>query len=658
MNLKNLSDESPILKFIEALPDAYVILDSNSTILSVTKAYLDATSVSEDNLLEHSFFEVFSRKSTFYDKGVLEELRSRFEQLVKTGRPFTISMSGSWPSDCERRNGRYHHDWNLSGYPVLNDDGKIVQVIHKIEKRSEISEYSGQLSALRDQVKRLTEDEKQAKRILENQRSTLITLFKQAPVAIAFFKGKDHVVKHVNPTTCQVWGKREEELLEKPISVALPELEEQGFLDLLNGVYETGESFIGKKLPARLEGLDHLAYFNFLYQAVRDDEEQVMGIIMIGTEVTDEVNKIEAIGKSERKFRAMADAVPHIVWSARRDGSLDFVNKRWYSYTGLTEKETMGKGWQKVIHPEDCLLLKEKWEEALQTKEEMVFDYRIRSMHGVYRWHIINAVPVKESESTIKWYGTITDIQDMKETMERLEKISKDLINKNTALTKINNDLDNFVYTASHDLKSPIANLEGLFYNLVKKADGSAQLEQLKKMIDNSFLQFKTTINDLTEIVRADKEEVEDFSVVDIKKMLKEIKIMLHNEISSTGTKISTDFGVQEIRFSIKNFRSILYNLLSNGIKYRHPEKSPIIQISTRQVEDHKVLLTVTDNGLGMDLNKKDKIFGMFKRLHSHVEGSGIGLYIVKRIIENSGGEIAVDSTLNNGSSFKIWFSQ
>ncbi len=100
--------------------------------------------------------------------------------------------------------------------------------------------------------------------------------------------------------------------------------------------------------------------------------------------------------------------------------------------------------------------------------------------------------------------------------------------------------------------------------------------------------------------------------------------------------------------------RSIFYNLISNALKYRHPERNPVVDLKTEQLDDG-ILLTVKDNGLGISDANKEKVFSMFKRLHDHVEGSGVGLYIVKRIVTNAGGRIELESKLEEGTTFKIF---
>lgn len=227
----------------------------------------------------------------------------------------------------------------------------------------------------------------------------------------------------------------------------------------------------------------------------------------------------------------------------------------------------------------------------------------------------------------------------------------------NAELTKINRDLDNFIYTASHDLRAPISNIEGLI-NALKDGD-SYQEDSTKMLIDlmyESVEKFKITISDLTEISKIHKDEDYLQEKVHFETILSETNISIQDLISTSNSKINFDFSrCPEISFSRKNLKSVFYNLISNAIKFRSHERSPEIYLRT-DVNSKYCILTVSDNGMGIMEEKINRIFSMFKRLHDHVEGSGIGLYIVKRIMDNADGKIEVSSQLNSGTEFKLFF--
>lgn len=175
-------------------------------------------------------------------------------------------------------------------------------------------------------------------------------------------------------------------------------------------------------------------------------------------------------------------------------------------------------------------------------------------------------------------------------------------------------------------------------------------------MIQVSVDRFKNTIKDLTEISKIQKNIDADVTLVDIPELVKDIEVDLEEAIKQNEATIHVDCEANpQIRFSKRNMRSVIYNFLSNALKYRSPDRKPEITLTTKMVEDC-ILLSVKDNGLGIPADKLDKVFTMFKRFHDHVEGSGIGLYIVKRIIDNAEGKIEVESEEAKGSVFKVYF--
>lgn len=245
--------------------------------------------------------------------------------------------------------------------------------------------------------------------------------------------------------------------------------------------------------------------------------------------------------------------------------------------------------------------------------------------------------------------------------LDRSEQANLDLSHRNRTLTSINFDLDNFIYTASHDLKSPIANIESLL-ELLSEAVASAQIDKnevhkITEMMKLSLKRFTVTIRDLTSIVEADQNSDDEvYEEISLPEIVQKVKQDLQQLIIKSDAQIEVICDEDlKLTFSKKNFKSIVYNLLSNALKYRSPERALLITIRMEKIDDN-IHLSVQDNGLGIPLGKQDKVFSMFKRLHDHVEGSGIGLYIVKRMIDNVKGQIKVDSTLGKGTTFTIVF--
>lgn len=238
------------------------------------------------------------------------------------------------------------------------------------------------------------------------------------------------------------------------------------------------------------------------------------------------------------------------------------------------------------------------------------------------------------------------------ELEERVKERTKELV-------KVNKDLDNFVYTASHDLKAPINNIEGLvkvlYETLQENGADLTNIDPLMGMINGAIDRFKSTLLDLTEIAKINYDDASAHERVHFKDILEDVTLHIKDLIRKYDAEITDDFSAApDILCSRKNLRSIIYNLVSNSLKYSSPERRAKINIRTER-EGEFTILTVQDNGLGMRQEDQGKVFEMFRRMHGHVEGTGVGLAIVKRIVENTDGHIELESELDKGTTFKVY---
>lgn len=376
------------------------------------------------------------------------------------------------------------------------------------------------------------------------------------------------------------------------------------------------------------------------------------------TDVTDRQKAEEALKESEERFRSLADQSPMIVFIIEPDeeATISYWSKTWLMYTGQTLEQALGRAWDGIVHPDDVQTVLDIYVPAFQKRIPYTIPaIRLKRNDGQYRWHYFKASPrYLPNGDFMGFVGVGIDIQDQQMAFEELE-------TKNSMLIRINNDLDNFIYTVSHDLKAPISNIEGLVNSLKDAIEfNNNQVEEQKeiiKLIDKSILRFKNTIIDLTDISKAQKNINGDPEVINLDEIIKDVLDTVSDLIKENDAKIKVNIeNLKTIRFSKINMKSILYNLISNGIKYRAPDRKPEIEILT-SINDGLAVIEIKDNGLGIKEVNKPKLFSMFKRFHDHVEGSGIGLYIVKRIVENAGGKIEVMSEENKGSNFMIYLN-
>ena len=350
-----------------------------------------------------------------------------------------------------------------------------------------------------------------------------------------------------------------------------------------------------------------------------------------------------------KEFESLTETLPQLVCTYQSDGKARFYNQQWYQYTGIGFEGKLNTVFEKVIAPEQYDRALNQWRQAVEDGKPFQMEVSIRRHDGEYYWHLLRSVPVKLDQAKGMWVCTLTDIHNQKVRSQELEQ-------KNRELSIINNDLDNFIYTASHDLKAPIANIEGLIQLLTRQlGERITEMEKrIIQMMNLSIVKFKGTIRDLAEMVKSQKETVEPPIPVAFEEMLENVKIELQDVLTESQAVIQSDFQVPEIHYARKNLKSVVYNLISNAIKYRSSERVPHIWVST-QADGEYTILTIRDNGLGITPDQQQNLFRMFRRFHTHVEGTGIGLYIVKRIIENSGGRIEVESEPDQGTIFRIY---
>ncbi|MCU0445845.1 MAG: tetratricopeptide repeat-containing sensor histidine kinase [Microscillaceae bacterium] len=224
-------------------------------------------------------------------------------------------------------------------------------------------------------------------------------------------------------------------------------------------------------------------------------------------------------------------------------------------------------------------------------------------------------------------------------------------------LSQKNQDLEQFSYIVSHNLRAPVARVMGLV-NILDKDNMSEYNLGIIKHLETTAGGLDTVIRDLTQIIAIRNSLDKVNEPVDLEQTTHLVVQHLKNELETTKTDLTLDFAAGKQIFTVKSYaQSIIHNLLSNAIKYRHPKRASVIEICT-QIADNYLILSVKDQGIGIDLAKVDnyKIFGLYQRMATHVEGKGLGLYLVKSQIESLGGKIEVESTPNQGSNFKVYF--
>jgi len=308
------------------------------------------------------------------------------------------------------RHGRGEQVWmNLDYSPILGESGVPVGVIAIVVE---------------------TTAKVRAERWLSGERERLRRMFEQAPGFMAMLTGPTHVFELANVAFTQLVGERN--ILGKTVQEGLPELEQQGFVAIMDRVYSTGVPVSGTAQAIVLNRLPQAPaeqrYVDFVYQPVRNEAGGVIGIFVQGTDVTDRLLAERAVHDSEEKFRTFAQAMPNQVWAARADGEFEWFNDRVYEYSGVARDGLDSHAWSTIIHPDDLSGAASQWRDAVASGTTFECEFRIRQADGVYRWHLSRALPIHDNAGYIaRWVGTNTDIEDQKSAARALERLNKAL---------------------------------------------------------------------------------------------------------------------------------------------------------------------------------------------------------------------------------------
>jgi two-component system phosphate regulon sensor histidine kinase PhoR len=261
------------------------------------------------------------------------------------------------------------------------------------------------------------------------------------------------------------------------------------------------------------------------------------------------------------------------------------------------------------------------------------------------RWYQMNIIPyvVAKSNRTDGVIITFVEITHRIRSLKEQEKLIS--------------DYETLLDTVSHDLKTPLTSL-GLSIELIKTSslEDPEELKMLLQTVENSVIKMKSLIGELTDTRKGEHKYRAEEELINIEHILEDVRLTLNDVILETGVTINHEIQVSQITFSRRKLRSILFNLVSNGIKFRSSDRAPQIFIRTRQVEDF-VVISVSDNGVGIEKNKQDFIFSKYYRIENSIEGSGIGLYLVKEMVTNSGGRIYLESEPGRGSQFDLYLT-
>jgi PAS domain S-box-containing protein len=555
------------------------------------------------------------------------------------------------------RNGAREDLWLTWSYSPIRDAAGAVQGMMCLA-----TEETAQVLADRER-RLLAAEREEILRTLDAERTNLAAVIQAAPAFIATLRGPGHIFELANEKYYDLIGHRE--VIGRSVHEALPEVEGQGFIQLLDDVYRTGEPFVGDEIPVMLTRGDvsELRVINFVYQALRGADGAVTGIFVHGVDVTARVRDREALEERESRFRQLADAMPQIVWSARPDGVLNYYNRRWFEYVHLPEDAGEEADWGQYVHPDDLPRVAQRWSECLRSGEPYSLEFRVRNGAGEYRRFLVRALPIRDDRNEIiRWFGTCTDIHDQRLEAERIEAEREQLLASERA-ARSESELqsrmkDEFLATLSHEIRTPLNAILG-WSQIMKASANPKDIAKGLEVIERNARAQSQIIEDLLDMSRIISGKVRlDVQRLDLSAVVQSAVETARPTAEAKGIRLGSVIdplhGVA-VSGDANRLQQILWNLISNATKFT--PKGGEVRVLLERVHSH-LEISVIDTGEGMRPEFLPYLFDRFRQADASTTrrhgGLGLGLSIVKQLAELHGGSVSAKSSVGSGSTFVV----
>ena len=624
------ASEAQLRLVMDAIPLLVSFVSLEARYVSVNKAYETWFGIAAADLVGRSVREVigevaYSVLEPYVRRGLAGE-RFSFEQY---GVPYRLGGT---------------RDVKVSFVPQRTESGAVhgyVAILEDITQRR----------ALEAEARRLVAESAQAHREEQAARAHLQALFMLAPTPICILRGPEHRFELVNPKYRALIGNRD--VVGLAVRAALPELEGQGFYEVLDQVYASGERFVGNELPilltrsgrARLEE----AILNFVYEPFREADGSMGGILVLATDVTNAVRARRALeqalanadrlnvelAEAENVVRDLVNNLPELAWSAQPDGNIDFYNQRWFDYTGSTLAELKDWGWKKVHDPALLPTVLERWAHSLSTGEPFEMEFPLRGADGSFRWFLTRVRPLRDrSGKIVRWFGTNTNIHEQREAIRQIEQAS--------------HAKDEFLATASHELRTPLTAILGWARMLRSgQLDPSGYSKGLETIERNAKAQVQL-IEDILDGSRIITGKLHlEIRPLDLTALVNSALDAVRPAADAKGIQLSLSLDPEAARVigDPERLQQVVWNLANNAVKFT--PRGGSVQVLLHRVGTH-IELCVSDSGQGIGSEFLPHVFERFRQAEGSTSrrhgGLGLGLALVRHLVEAHGGTVLAES--------------
>jgi PAS domain S-box-containing protein len=357
-------------------------------------------------------------------------------------------------------------------------------------------------------------------------------------------------------------------------------------------------------------------------------------------------NELDIV-KIYKERNTILESIGDAFYAINKEWIITYWNKQAEKILGLSRDEVIGKDIRVIFADAMDGQAYIYYTKVMQENTVQHFEDLYEPMNV---WFDISVYPSSDGLSIY-----FRDISERKFAEKKLKALNKTLKKNSRELAISYKGLEQFSYIISHNLRAPLANIIGIAEAMQDENYTPEELREFVALFSNSAFKLDTVIKDLNHILHTRNNLIDSKKPVCFSELVEDIKISILSVIADESVIIQTDFSqVNELLTTKSYLYSIFHNLITNSIKYKQPDVHPIICIQSKRLNDN-IILSFKDNGIGIDLsNKGDEVFGLYKRFHHHIEGKGMGLFMVKTQVEIIGGTIEIISEVNKGTEFII----
>jgi PAS domain S-box-containing protein len=367
---------------------------------------------------------------------------------------------------------------------------------------------------------------------------------------------------------------------------------------------------------------------------------------------------VDELKKSEDRLRVLIETIPALAWTSLADGSNDFVNRRWLEYTGVSLEQMQCAGTTTPFHPEDVDEYLDKWRSALATGETFENEARVRrAADGEYRWFLIRGLPLRDVRGNIvKWYGTMTDIEDRKRAEEALRKANADLAHITRVMT-----MGEFAASIAHEVSQPLsAVVTNAEASLRWLAGRPPNIEKACEAVGRIVRDGKRTGEVIAQIRALCRKSGIKRQRLDMNEAIEEILALAQGELRTKRVALRADLATRlsPVLGDRVQLQQVVLNLVMNGIEAMSSvqDRPRELVIRTQEGEDDQIVVTVEDSGTGLDPKITEQIFDAFYTTKD--EGMGMGLSISRSIVQDHGGRLWATTNEGPGATFQFTLSK